>query len=106
MATPEKLNPVIEQIPESPELPEVLENQTGIKAIETAVTANIKDNSGNPMIQTPQNQKVKIEIPYTIEQIKELSRGSIIDAITWRAIYYFRQLKKMMKLEKEVSNAA
>ncbi|SRR5260221_13288083 len=104
MATPEKLNlPNIERVPEEFAVPDHLQDE--IQKIETAVTANVKDDSGSQVIQTPQNEKVKIEIPYTIEQIKELSKGSIVSAITWRAIYYFRQLKKLMKM-KGAENAA
>lgn len=97
---PEKVSSTVEEIPEKPKIPENLQNE--MQKVETAFTANVKDQTGAQVTQTPQNQDVKIDIPYTREQIKELSKGSIINAITWRAIYYWRMFKKALNFGKNI----
>lgn len=109
MAIPEKLNsPSIERVPEEFAVPDHLQDE--MQMIETAVTANVKDDNGQNIIQTPQNEEVKIDIPYTMEQIKELSKGSIVDSVTWLSIYYWRKFKIAMSKGKNLvwrqSNAA
>ncbi len=89
----EKLQEIgVQHVPETPNVPEHLSEH--IEKVETNFTAQVKDNAGNPVMQTPQNstQQVKIQGDQII--LTKQSKGSIIDSLTWRAMYFLRQIAK------------
>lgn len=87
-------NPHVEKHAEEIKLPEHLEN-TGIKAVETAFKATVKDG-GQQLITTPQTQAVNITIPKSSTALQTWSEGDIGDGTTWFAMHWLRQVKKAM----------
>ncbi len=89
MFSPER-KPVVEVRPDEPEVPAHLQNE--MQKVETAFTANVKDGS-QPLISTPANQNVKIQLPSDVPTLIQWSKGSIVNAITWLANFWLRILK-------------
>lgn len=85
----------IKETPEEIKLPEHLA-QDGLKSIETAFKANVKDGSGQTLTQTPQNQTVTITLPTDTNTLTKLSKGSAANAVTWLAAFWLRVIKKAM----------
>lgn len=87
------------QIPEvRPEVPEVskrLEEETGMKAIETAFRARVKDK-GRDLIQTSATQTITIQLPSTQRQLADWSKGSPASSLTWFAVFWLRMMKKAL----------
>ncbi|MBU0572758.1 hypothetical protein KKH23_02520 [Patescibacteria group bacterium] len=74
------------------ELPPHLED-TGIKAVETAVKARVKDK-GRHLIQTPATQKIKIKLPAGQATVSTWSQGKPANSLTWLGVYWLRMIKK------------
>lgn len=86
----------VQHVPEEIKLPEHLKKD-GVEAVETAFTANVKDG-GQTLTQTPQNQKVSITIPSDPKTLTTVSKGSIVNAVTWLAAFWLRMIKKATHL--------
>ncbi len=84
----------VEQIPESPVIPAHLE-KGGVSPRATQFTAQVGDDKGAPLIQTPQSS-VTITLPSDEVSLKTLSKGSITSAITWFALFWLRMVKKAL----------
>jgi hypothetical protein len=89
-----------QSVPDNIELTPELKAQ-GIEAVETNVTAQVKDGSQH-LIQTPANQIVAVKIPNTQENLLSWSKGSIVDSITWLAMFWLRMIKKALALGQKV----
>ena len=83
--------PVVERAEEF-ELPPHLED-TGIKAVETAVKARVKDK-GKHLIQTPTTKKIKIKLPAGRTTVSTWSKGKPVNSLTWLGVYWLRMIKK------------
>lgn len=82
----------VEKIPESPEFPEELIKDTGIRKVETAVGANLKDGKRDLVI-SPETQEETIVIPKIQEELKTLSKGSKDESSTWFGASWLRAIK-------------
>lgn len=97
--TPEKepLPKVPEGITERPEsLPEKLEKEQHLKVRPTQFTAQVTDDQGQPIIQTPKTKVVTVQLPADQVQLDDWAKGSPIDALTWFAVYWLRMIKKAL----------
>jgi hypothetical protein len=65
-----------------------------LKPTQTQFKAQVRDDRGKPLIQTPQTQKVTIKIPATQTQLDTWSKGPIQNALTWFAVFWKRLIKK------------
>jgi len=65
-----------------------------VQQIPSQFTAQVSDDSGKPLIQTPQTKTVTIQIPATQKQLEEWSKGDSENAITWFAVFWIRLIKK------------
>ncbi len=83
--------PVTERADEF-ELPSHLED-TGIKTVETAVKARVKDK-GQHLIQTPATKQVTINIPTGQTTISTWAKGKTANSLTWLGTYWLRMIKK------------
>jgi hypothetical protein len=83
--------PVVERAEEF-ELPPHLED-TGIKAVETAVKARVKDK-GRHLIQTPATKKVTIKLPAGQATVITWSKGKPVNSLTWLGAYCVRMIRK------------
>ena len=91
----------IEQIETSPEVPPELQ-KVGVKPVPQNVTAQVTDDSGQQLIQTPQNAKVTITIPDTPEKLEEKSKGSASESSTWDGAFWLRIIKKAFHFGKNI----
>ena len=95
-ATPEKEHPTL-QIKETQEefiVPETLQKTTGISPVQKHFTAQVSDDKGQPIIQTPSPSVISVAPPFGSVVLKQKSKGKIGEAITWLAVFWLRVLKK------------
>ena len=64
------------------EIPESLED-SGIKKVETAYKATVRDDSGNLLVHDPSTKQVSIQIPKDPDSLKSSSKGKISNSLTW-----------------------
>lgn len=84
---------VIKEVPETPEVPQALQEQ-GVTATPTQITAQVSDDTGAPMMQTPMTKVITITIPTTQQQLADWSKGSPSDSLTWFAMFWLRMIRK------------
>lgn len=84
----------IQATPDSPTIPEHIE-KTGVSVPPTTFTAQVTDNSGQPVI-TPTAST--IQIPADQTTLTSQSKGSITSSLTWLAAFWLRMIKKAMHL--------
>ncbi len=96
MPDPERkeIEQVVESRPEDVSIPPEIEKKEGLTPRQSQFKAQVYDDSGKPLIQTPQSKVVTIQIPSDQVTLKTLSKGSILDSITWLAMYWLRMIKK------------
>ena len=97
--TPEILKPEQPQIQEVKEaefiVPETL-NQSGGKVVQKNFTAQVKNDQGQPLIQTPPAQVITIQPPADDTTLTTWSKGSITSSLTWLGAYWIRVIKKAL----------
>lgn len=83
------------EVPTQAEIPPEIEQGMGVAPVPTQFNNNVSDDSGKPLTQTPATQAVSIQIPGSnYSQLKRLSKGKIVDSITWAALWGIRMIKK------------
>ncbi|MCH7640719.1 hypothetical protein IID22_00760 [Patescibacteria group bacterium] len=97
MAAPETERPrPPEDLTEHPvELPPEVE-RTGAKVTRDQVTAQVTDDQGKQLIQSPATQVVTIQIPAAQAQLEDWSHGSPANSLTWFATFWLRLIKKAL----------
>ena len=96
---PEKEQQVTERADaNAPEIPERIEKATGVVPVQTQLQPKqiVKDDRGQPLIQTPQDQKVVIEVPASTEVLTDFAKGSTENSKTWFGAYWLRIIKKAL----------
>jgi hypothetical protein len=83
----------VKEVPDAPEIPPEVE-RAGVKPVATQFQGQVRDDSGKPLIQTPQSQQVTITLPTDQESLVTLSKGSVVNAVTWLAHFWLRMIKK------------
>ena len=91
----------IEEIETAPEVPPELQ-KVGVTPVPQNVTAQVADDAGQPLIQTPQTQTVTITIPDTPEKLEEMAKGSASDSSTWDGAFWLRIIKKAIHLGRKI----
>lgn len=94
--TPERkeLEKIIEHRPEDVAIPERIEKKEGVIPRQTQFTAQVTDDSGKPLIQTPKTKVVTVQIPANQTQLDDWAKGSPTNALTWFAAFWLRMIKK------------
>jgi hypothetical protein len=92
---PKKVPDGVKEIPDTPEIPPAIE-RGGVKTVPTQVTAQVTDDSGQQLIQTPATKKVTITIPADQGKLQDWSKGSPADALTWLGAFWIRMIKKAL----------
>lgn len=83
--------------------PLTIERKEVVTPTPTQFTAQVTDDQGQPIIQTPQTQKVTITIPATSEEeLKTKAKGSKDDTVSWNASFLLRLFKKAIHFGKKV----
>lgn len=85
----------VEEVVETPEIPPHIE-QAGVSVRPTQFTAQVTDDNGTPLVQSPATQVITITIPATQKQLEDWSKGSPVESLTWFAFYWLRMIKKAL----------
>ncbi len=90
----DQTQPLVKERPTDMEIPPELERGGIARQTPSQFKAQVSDDSGKPLIQTPQTQTVTIQIPATQGQLEDWSKGDPENAITWLAVFWIRLIKK------------
>jgi hypothetical protein len=98
-ATPETLRPEVPPVIEHPEefiVPETLQG-SGVKVVQKNFKAQVKDNRGNPVIQTPPTQVITtVQPPGDTVTLTQQAKGDTKLSVTWLAAFWLRIIKKAL----------
>lgn len=97
-ATPEILRPEAPQMSERQEefiVPETLQS-SGVKVVQKTFKAQVTDDKGSPVIQTPPTQVITITPPSDTTTLTQQANGSVGASLTWLAAFWLRIIKKAM----------
>lgn len=100
-ATPEITRPETPQVSERQEefvVPEALQQSTGVQVVQKNFNAQIKDDHGTPLIQTPPPQVISVQPPADDATLKTWSGGSINSSQSWLGVFWIRIIKKALAL--------
>lgn len=95
-ATPETLKPEA-QIQERAEefvVPETLQQSTGIQGKPKNFTAQVKNDKGQPIIQTPPTKVITVSPPAAGPVLVKWGKGPINLSLSWLGLFWVRILKK------------
>ncbi len=96
-STPELPRTDIPQVQERDEefiVPETLQNQTGVRVVQKNFTAQVKNDAGQPLIQTPPAQVIAVTPPTNQTTLTSWSKGNITSSLTWLGAFWLRVIKK------------
>lgn len=102
MNTPERVEqPQLQEAPPVVEMPEEFPSAIekavpGAQAVKTQFTAQVTDDTGVQLIQSPATQAVTITIPATAQQLDDWSHGAADESLTWLAAFWLRIIKKAL----------
>lgn len=109
---PKPGQPEIQEINKEAEfiVPETLRQATGVQVVQKNFNAQVKDDHGTPLIQTPPTQVITIQPPADDATLSGWSKGSANSSLTWLGIFWIRIIKKALFfgwkiLGKEKTNA-
>jgi hypothetical protein len=71
-----------------------LVSEIGGQTVPSQITAQVVDDNGQQMMQSPATQVVTITIPATQQQLADWTKGSATDSLTWLATFWVRLIKK------------
>ena len=97
-ATPETLRPEALEITEHQEefiVPETLQ-QSGMKVVQKNFKAQVNDDKGAPLIQTPPTQVITVSTPSDQATLTKQAGGSVASSLTWLAAFWLRVIKKAL----------
>ncbi|MFI5241337.1 MAG: hypothetical protein ACHQUA_02780 [Microgenomates group bacterium] len=75
-------------------VPETLQQQTGIKAVQKNFQAQVNDDKGQPVIQTPPTQVITVTPPAPQATLTTWAKGPITSSLTWLSTFWLRVIKK------------
>jgi hypothetical protein len=94
-ATPEVPRPEVPQIREhAEEFPETIQQIQGAKVVQKTFKAQVNDDSGKPLIQTPPAQVITVTPPADDKTLLAWSKGDTSSSLTWFAAFWVRIIKK------------
>lgn len=97
-ATPEIPRPEVPQVQERQEefiVPETLQG-SGIKVVQKNFKAQVKDDKGQAVVQTPPTQVISVTPPADDATLASQAKGSVSSSLTWLATFWIRVIKKAM----------
>lgn len=98
-ATPEILRPEAPAVTERQEefvVPETLSG-SGVKVVPKNFQAQVKNNKGTPIIQTPPAQVITtVQPPGDVVTLTQTAKGNTTSSATWLAAFWLRIIKKAM----------
>ena len=99
-ATPEIQRPEQTQIQEINKeaefiVPETLK-QSGVQVVQKTFKAQVKDDKGQSLIQTPPTQFIAVTPPADSTTLTTWSKGSVSSSLTWLGAFWMRVIKKAL----------
>lgn len=98
-ATPEiqRPEPQVQEINKEAEfiVPETL-SRSGVNVVQKNFTAQVKNDKGQPLIQTPPTQVITVTPPADSTTLTKWSKGSIASSLTWLGMFWIRVVKKAL----------
>jgi hypothetical protein len=98
-ATPEVPRPIEEpQVQEHvEEFPETIQQIQGVKVVQKNFKAQVKDDKGAPIIQTPPAQVITtVQPPADTATLTKQAKGDTTSSATWLAAFWIRIVKKAL----------
>jgi len=97
-ATPEIQRPEVQTVREpAEEFPETIQQIQGAKVVQKTFKAQVKDDSGKPIIQTPPAQVITtVQPPADTQTLTRESKGDTTSSETWLATFWLRVIKKAL----------
>jgi hypothetical protein len=97
-ATPEIPRPEMPVVQERPEeFPETIQQIQGAKVVQKTFKAQVKDDSGKPIIQTPPAQVITtVQPPADAATLTQTAKGDTTSSKTWLAAFWLRVIKKAL----------
>ena len=86
---------VLKEIPQEPEVPKEIV-QEGVAVRPTQFTAQVVDDTGAPLVQSPATNTITITLPASPQQLSDWSKGSPSLSLTWFASFWLRIIKKAL----------
>jgi hypothetical protein len=87
--------PEIEEVNKEAEfiVPETLKS-TGVQVVKKTFNAQVKNDKGQPIIQTPPTQVITVQPPGDSATLTSWSKGSVSSSLTWLGAFWIRVIKK------------
>ena len=80
-----------------------IERKEVVIPVPTQFKAQVVDDSGKPLIQTPQTKKIQITIPATDEEeLKASAKGKTTTTTSWNASFLLRVIQKALHFGRQV----
>lgn len=76
--------------------PLLIERKEVVTPTPSKFSGQVYDDSGQPIIETPENKEVTVDIPKSQADLQGLSKGSSDDAATWWGWFWLRMIKKAL----------
>ena len=98
-ATPETLQPMeVPQVQERvEEFPEAIQQIQGVKVVQKNFKAQVQDDKGAPVIQTPPTQVITaVQPPADTTTLTTQAKGDTTSSVTWLAAFWLRIIKKAL----------
>ena len=97
MATPEipAGEPRVQERQEEFIVDETLKN-AGAQVVQKTFKAQVKDDKGQPLIQTPPAQVISVTPPAPSPTLTSWAKGPITSSLTWLGVFWLRVLKKAL----------
>lgn len=95
-ATPEipRPQPEVQEIPTVPEIPPEIERGLKVQVVSKNFTAQVKNDKGQPIIQTPPAQVITVTPPDDTTVLTTWAKGPITSSLSWLGLFWLRILKK------------
>lgn len=77
-------------------VPETLQQKTGVQVVQKNFKAQVKDDHGQPLIQTPPTQVITVTPPSDEKSLTTQSKGDVTSSATWLAAFWLRIIKKAL----------
>lgn len=74
---------------------EALKN-AGAQVVQKTFKAQVRDDKGIPLIQTPPAQVITVSPPTDSATLAKQAKGSVSSSLTWLAAFWLRVIKKAL----------
>jgi len=73
-----------------------IEQKEVVTPIPSQFKAQVMDDSGNPLIQTPPASVITVSVPTEDSQLLAWSKGSTDESLTWFGVFWQRVIKRAL----------